>query len=278
MPTNDTTSGAKRTGALLGIAFALLVVAAVVGTLAARGRWWLPPLASAQGRSIDRLFFATFVIISAAFVLVQGLLALFVWQYRDRGQRASYWHENRALELTYTIIPAIVMTGLTLTAAGLWSRIHSAPPAQALVVEVRGEQFGWKARYPGPDGTFGRIDVSHYNARENPWALDPADPAGKDDIVLDVSARDELHLVVNRPVDVHIRAKDVLHSFFVPAFRIKQDAVPGMVTSIWFTPTKTGRYEIACAELCGPLHYIMRGKIVVQTQQEFDAWLAQVRS
>ena len=106
MPTNDTTSGTKRSAALLGIALALLIVAAVAGTLAARSRWWLPPLASAQGRPIDQLFFVTFGIISAAFVLVHGLLALFVWLYRDRGQRASYWHENRALELTYTIIPA----------------------------------------------------------------------------------------------------------------------------------------------------------------------------
>ena len=278
MPTNDTTSGTKRSAALLGIALALLIVAAVAGTLAARSRWWLPPLASAQGRPIDQLFFVTFGIISVAFVLVHGLLALFVWLYRDRGQRASYWHENRALELTYTIIPAIVMTGLTLSAAGLWSRIHSAPPPQALVVEVRGEQFGWKARYPGPDGKFGRIDPRHYNARENPWALDPADPAAQDDLVLDISTTGELHLVVDRPVEVRIRAKDVLHSFFVPAFRVKQDAVPGMVTSIWFTPTQTGPYEIACAELCGPLHYIMRGKIVVQTQEEYDAWLAQTRS
>ena len=278
MPTNDTTSGTRRSAALLGIALALLIVAAVVTTLAARSRWWLPPLASAQGRPIDQLFFVTFGIISAAFVLVHGLLALFVWLYRDRGQRASYWHENRALELTYTIIPAIVMAGLTLSAAGLWSRIHSAPPPQALVVEVRGEQFGWKARYPGPDGKFGRIDARHYNARENPWALDPADPAAQDDLVLDISTTGELHLVVDRPVEVRIRSKDVLHSFFVPAFRVKQDAVPGMVTSIWFTPTKTGPYEIACAELCGLLHYIMRGKVVVQTQEEYDAWLAQTRS
>src|SRR3989304_1898953 len=120
MPTNDTTSGTKRSAALLGIALALLIVA------------------SAQGRPIDQLFFVTFGIISAAFILVQGLLALFVWLYRDRGQRASYWHENRALGLTYTIIPAIVMAGLTLSAAGLWSRLPSAPPPPALGGWVRG--------------------------------------------------------------------------------------------------------------------------------------------
>ncbi len=266
--------GSGRSGAAVGIAFLLLIIAAVALTIASRGRWWLPPLASAQGRGIDRLFLVTFGIIGAAFILVQGLLGLFAWLYRDRGQRASYWHENRALELTYTIIPAIVMTGLTITAAGLWSRIHSAPPAGALVVEVRGEQFGWKARYPGADGRFGRVDPRQYNIRQNPLALDPADPAGRDDLVVDASTK-ELHLVVNRPVDVHLRAKDVVHSFFVPAFRIKQDAVPGMTARIWFTPTTTGTYEIACAELCGLLHYAMRGRIVVQTQAEFDVWLAE---
>jgi cytochrome c oxidase subunit 2 len=276
MTTNRKPSCVRGSAGLLAILLGLLIVAGVLGTLAARSRWWLPPLASAQGRPIDRLFLTTFVIISAAFILVQGLLALFVWLYRDRGQRATYWHEHRSLELTYTIVPAIVMAGLTVTAAGLWARLHSAPPPDALVVEVRAEQFGWKARYPGPDGAFGRIDPARYNLRQNPLALDPTDPAGRDDVVVDASVR-EMHLVVNRPAELRVRAKDVLHSFFVPAFRIKQDAVPGMTVSIWVTPTETGTFEIACAELCGLGHYVMRGKIIVQSQPEFDAWLAQAR-
>jgi len=266
--------GAQRGAAALGIGLAVLIAAAVFGTMMARGRWWFPPLASAQGRSIDALFLATFVIIAAAFVLVQGLLAWFVWRYRDRGQRASYWHDHRALELIYTIIPAVVMTGLTLAAAGLWSRVHSAPPAGAMIVEVRAEQFGWKARYPGPDGRFGRVDPGQYHPRRNPLALDRADPAGRDDLVVDASSR-ELHLVVNRPVEIRLSAKDVVHSFFVPAFRLKQDAVPGITTSIWFTPTRTGRFEIACAELCGVGHYAMRGRIVVETPEEYADWLAE---
>ena len=276
MRAKETTGNARGSAAILALLLVLLVVAAGVGTAIARGRWWLPPSASAQGQPIDRLFIVTFGIIGVAFVLVHGLLALFVWLYRDRGQRASYWHEHRALELTYTIVPAIVMAGLTLTAAGLWSRIHSAPPPGALVVEVRAEQFGWKARYPGPDGAFGRIDPAQYHPRQNPMALDATDPAGRDDIVVDASTR-EMRLVVNRPAEIRLRAKDVLHSFFVPAFRVKQDAVPGMTVSLWFTPTQTGTFEIACAELCGVGHYAMRGRILVQTQEEFDAWLAQAR-
>lgn len=252
---------------------AVLVVGAVVGTLVARGRWWIPPLASMQGREIDRLLFVTFGIISAAFILVQGVLALLVWLYRDQGQRASHWHEHRGLELTYTIVPAVVMAGLTVTAAGLWSRIHSPPPPAALVVEVRAEQFGWRARYPGVDGQFGRIDARQFNLQANPMALDRSDPAAADDLI---SA--QIHLVVNRPVEVRLRSKDVLHSFFVPAFRVKQDAVPGITVSFWFTPTVTGEFQVACAELCGVGHYAMRGLIVVQTQEEFDAWLAAPKS
>ena len=258
-----------RSAAGLAVALAMLVVGAIVATLAARSRWWIPPLASVQGREIDRLLFVTFGIISAAFILVHGLLALLVWVYRDRGQRASHWHEHRGLELTYTIVPAVVMAGLTFTAAGLWSRIHSAPPPGALVVEVRAEQFGWRARYPGADGRFGGVDARQFNLQSNPLALDRNDPAAGDDVV-----SPEVHAVVNRPVEVRLRSKDVLHSFFVPAFRVKQDAVPGITVSFWFTPTATGKYEIACAELCGVGHYAMRGFVVVETQEQFAAWLA----
>ncbi len=273
---HPTTRGKERSdpsAAALAVVLAIIVVGAIVFTLMARGRWWIPPLASAQGRDIDRLLFVTFGIISAAFILVQGVLALLIWLYRDRGQRASHWHEHRGLELTYTIVPAIVMAGLTFTAAGLWSRIHSAPPPGALVVEVRAEQFGWRARYPGPDGRFGRIAPAQFNFQSNPMALDRNDPAARDDIVTT-----EVRVVVNRPVEVRLGSKDVLHSFFVPAFRVKQDAVPGIMVSFWFTPTVTGDFQIACAELCGVGHYAMRGKLVVQTQAEFDAWLASLRT
>jgi cytochrome c oxidase subunit 2 len=275
-----------RSAAAFAVVMAVLVVGAVVATLVARGRWWIPPLASVQGRDVDRLLFVTFGIISAAFILVQGVLALFVWLYRDRGQRASHWHEHRGLELTYTIVPAIVMAGLTFSAAGLWSRLHSAAPDGALVVEVRAEQFGWRARYPGPDGRFGKSDPAAFTRervppaemtrrlQQNPFAIAPDDPVGRDDIVTGPLRPMPLHLVVNRPVEIRLWSKDVLHSFFVPGFRVKQDVVPGITVSIWFTPTVRGEYEIACAELCGLLHYSMLGEIVVETQEQFDAWLA----
>jgi cytochrome c oxidase subunit 2 len=154
----------------------------------------------------------------------------------------------------------------------VWATIHRAAPADALVVDVRGEQFAWLARYPGTDGAFGRVDPKLIDHRTNPMGLEPGDPHAADDIV-----SSEVHLVVDRPVRVRLRSTGVIHSFFVPAFRVKQDAVPGMTIEIWFTPTKEGTYEIACAELCGIGHYGMKGTVVVQSQREFDAWLAQQR-
>lgn len=253
----------------MALLLVLLITGAVVATIAARKRWWLPPVASAQGAEIDRLFFVTFAIIALAFILVQGALALFIWRFRDRGQAASYWHHHPALEMTYTVIPAVVMVALTLMAARLWTRIHSPAAADALMVEVRAEQFTWLTRYPGADGTFGRIDARQYDRQRNPMALDRGDPAGSDDIVVT-----ETHFVVNRPVRLRLRSKDVIHSFFVPALRVKQDAVPGITVEISFTPTRIGRYQAVCAELCGVGHYVMVRPLVVETQEVFDAWLA----
>ncbi|MDR7482530.1 MAG: cytochrome c oxidase subunit II [Armatimonadota bacterium] len=263
----------RRTAARVAALIAATMVAGVAFTLLARGRWWLPPVASVHGVLIDRLFYSTLWITGAIFILVHAFLGYLVWRHGARGdERAAHWHEHRRLELTYTIVPAVGLAVMVSMSAVVWSRIHSAPPADAMVVEVRGEQFAWMARYPGPDGTFGRTDPRLIDLRRNPFGLDPADPAAADDVV----SRD-LHLVVDRPVRVRVRARDVIHSFFIAEFRVKQDAVPGMTVETWFTPTRTGTYEIACAELCGVGHYVMRGRVVVERQAAFDAWLGQQR-
>jgi len=259
----------RRTARQLSLLILLMIVGGGVASfLVARGRWWLLPPASTQGVEIDRLFYTTLVVTGIAFVLVHVLLALFVWM-GSRRQQAAYWHDHRTLELTYTLVPAAILVTLISMGAVVWARIHAPAPPNALLVEVRGEQFGWRFRYPGPDGVLGRVNPALINLRTNPLGLDPADPAGRDDI-----QTTELHLVGNRPVRVRLRSRDVLHSFFIPAFRVKQDAVPGMTVDVVFTPTREGRYEIACAELCGVGHYIMRGKITVESQAAFDAWLA----
>src|SRR5579875_3557060 len=152
----------------------------------------------------------------------------------------------------------------------VWAHVYSAPPRTAQQVEVTGRQFFWYIRYPGPDGRFGRTDP-RFVSPSNPLGIDPADPAGKDDVVV----VNELHVVDNRPVVVRVRSLDVIHSFFLPNFRVKQDAVPGRTIQIWFTPDRVGTYQIACAQLCGVGHYTMRGNITVEpTQAALDAWLA----
>jgi cytochrome c oxidase subunit 2 len=135
-------------------------------------------------------------------------------------------------------------------------------------VEVVGRQFLWYVRYPGPSGRLGRTDPRLLSA-SNPLGIDPGDPAGKDDVIV----ANDLHLVVGRPVRVRVTSVDVVHSFFLPNFRVKQDAVPGQVVEIWFTPDHTGTYQIACAQLCGVGHYTMRGNVTVESQSAFDEWM-----
>ena len=263
---------ARRTGLILGLVILVMIVIGGVGTtLYARSHWWLPPIASVHGREIDRLFYSTLFITGAVFVGVHVLLALFVWRFAAHGtRRALYWHDNRRLELTYTVIPAVALAIMVSMSGIVWARIHLGAPPEGIEVDVRAEQFAWLSRYPGSDGKFGRVDPRLIDHRTNPMGLDPQDQASADDIV-----SRELHLVVDKPARVHLRSTGVIHSFFIPAFRVKQDTVPGMTIQTWFTPTREGEFEIACAELCGVGHYAMRGKVHVQSQQAFDAWLSQ---
>ncbi|MBI4279692.1 MAG: cytochrome c oxidase subunit II [Armatimonadetes bacterium] len=261
----------ERTSALLmGWSLLAIVVMGVLFTLAAKQQWWMPPVASQHGGEIDRLFTVTLVITGVVFILVQATLGFFVMRFSERNVvSAIHWPEHHSLELTWILVPAAALTVLTLMGGLVWTRVHAAPPADAMTVEVTGEQFAWRIRYPGKDGVFGRTDPRRI-AADNPLGLAPDDQAGKDDIVLAA----ELRLPEGRPVRVRLRAKDVLHSFFLPNHRVKQDAVPGRVIEIWFVPTRAGDYSIACAELCGVGHYIMRGAVKVLPPAEFDSWLA----
>lgn len=151
-----------------------------------------------------------------------------------------------------------------------WSNIKMQMPDEkdAMVVEVTAEQFAWNVRYPGPDGKFGRRspELVHFN---NPLGLDRTDPDAADDVVVG----NELHLPLGKKTLIKLASKDVIHDFFVPEFRIKQDAVPGMLIPVWVEPTKAGRYEIACAQLCGFGHALMRGDVYVDTPEDFEKWL-----
>ena len=237
--------------------------------------WWFPAGMSAASAAIDHQFTFTFITMGIVFVLAQCGLGLFVWKYRDQGaaSKVEYSHGNLKLEVLWTGLTAILFIGLNLMGSPIWAaeRFEPAKP-DAVPVEVTGMQFAWYFRYPGNDGKYGKtsptlIDPSAGN--EAAIGLDTDDPASKDDVVAGT-----MYLPVNREVDLTLRADDVIHSFFVPSMRFKQDAVPGLAIHMHFTPIETGDYEIACAELCGLGHYKMHGMFKVVSQADFDKWIA----
>ena len=239
--------------------------------------WWLPVGASAAAAGIDHHFTVSFILMGTVFVAAQLALGALVWKYRDRGAssdaKAEYSHGNNTMEIAWTVLTTILFVGMNLMSSSIWaSERFRAAEANAVRVEVTGMQFAWYFRYPGPDGKFGgtRPELEDASAGgEAALGLDPKDSASKDDVVTGVMV-----VPVNREIEVILRAQDVIHSFFIPAMRFKQDAVPGLAIHMHFTPIQTGEYEIACAELCGLGHYKMHGIVKVVSQEEFDKWLA----
>jgi cytochrome c oxidase subunit 2 len=238
--------------------------------------WWFPAGMSTAAAAIDHQFTITFIAMGIVFVLAQCTLGLFVWKYRDRGSatKVEYSHGNTKLEVLWTTLTAILFIGLNLMGSPIWAAERFEPAkADAVPVEITGMQFAWYFRYPGADGKFGKTEpklVDPSSGNEAALGIDTSDPAAKDDVVSGT-----MFLPVNREVDMTLRAFDVIHSFFVPSMRFKQDAVPGLAIHMHFTPTQVGDYEIACAELCGLGHYKMHGMLKVVSQADFDKWMAE---
>jgi cytochrome c oxidase subunit 2 len=237
--------------------------------------WWLPAGMSAAAHGIDRQFTVTFIAMGVVFVLAQCGLGYFAWRYRDQGSKTKveYSHGNIKMEVLWTALTAILFIGLNLMGSPIWAaeRFEPAKP-NAIPVEVTGMQFAWYFRYPGADAKFGKTDptlIDPSSGNEAAIGLDTNDSASKDDVITGT-----MYLPVNREVDLTLRAVDVIHSFFVPSMRFKQDAVPGLAIHMHFTPIQTGDYEIACAELCGLGHYKMHGMLKVVSQEDFDKWIA----
>jgi cytochrome c oxidase subunit 2 len=240
--------------------------------------------ASDHGVLVDQMLYVTLAVTFVVFVITQIALFWFAYKYQESDNRkAFYYPHNNTLELIWTVIPAIVLSVLVGFGIFYWFKITGPAPKDAMVVEVVGKQYGWEFRYPGADGILGKkyfkkVDAANNNPVGQLWE----DPANHDDVYVE----QEMHLVVGKPVQLVIGAKDVIHDVGLVHFRLKMDAVPGTPTTMWFTPKfttkemkqKTGNpdfvYEISCDQLCGKGHWSMRGTIVVETQEEFDAWVA----
>jgi cytochrome c oxidase subunit 2 len=252
------------------VAFMLLLV--VVGSVAFHlwSPWWSTPIASNWGY-IDDTITLTFWITGFVFIAVCTFMAYCVWKFRHReGHKAHYEPENVRLEWWLTILTSLGVIGMLTPGLFVWQQYITVPEG-ADEFEVMGQQWLWSYRYPGKDGQLGKSAARNVTP-ENPFGINPDDPAGQDDILIQ---GDDLHLPLDRPVKVLLRSLDVLHDFYVPQFRAKMDMIPGMVTYFWITPTRTGTFDILCAELCGVGHHAMRGQVVVEDEAAYQAWLAE---
>ncbi|HWN88465.1 MAG TPA: cytochrome c oxidase subunit II [Chitinophagaceae bacterium] len=241
--------------------------------------------ASNHGHDVDNMLKITLIITGIVFVITQIILFWFAYKYQESDNRKAYFYpHNNKLEVLWTAVPAIVLTVMVGFGLYYWFRITGEAPANAMQVEITGSQFKWEFRYPGKDKVLGKKYFKRINeGANNPLGQLWEDSTNKDDIYI---TQEDLHLVVNKPVRLIINAKDVIHDVGLSHFRLKMDAVPGTPTTMWFTPTKTTKqmkidtgdpdfvYEISCDQMCGQGHYKMRGTIVVETQEEFDFWMA----
>lgn len=213
--------------------------------------WMLPPGSSTFARDIDWLYYLILWITGIAFVAVEVTLIVFLVKYRGRpGGRGHYTHGSTRPEIVWTSVTAAVVVLIGLLSAPAWARIkgRDSIPRDAIPIAITAKQFEWYVTYPGPDGQ-----------------LDTAD---------DFQLRNQLHVPIDSPVVARLESEDVIHSFFVPAWRIKQDAVPGMQIPVWFQATETGSFELGCAELCGFGHYRMRATVTVHAKTDYARWMA----
>ena len=251
---------------------ALVLILVAVGTVAFHflSPWWWTPIASNWGY-VDDTIIITFWITGVVFLAMVFFMAYCVFRYRHKkGSRAAYEPENKKLEWWLTGLTTVGVAGMLTPGLFVWNQFITVPE-EATEIEVVAQQWQWSYRLPGKDGTLGTSDSLNISS-ENPFGLNADDPNGQDDILIE---GDEVHLPLDRPVKVLLRSIDVLHDFYVPQFRAKMDMVPGMITYFWITPTRTGTFDVLCFELCGLGHYAMRGKVVVEEESAYQAWLGE---
>ncbi|MBI1955024.1 MAG: hypothetical protein HYS38_01370 [Acidobacteria bacterium] len=263
----------KVNGRIEGRLVAVIMWLIPLAVVAVGARHWLPTLASEHGAGVDRMLHYLLVAVGSLLVVGHLFFGYFLWRFSGT-PRATFRLPSPSSEKKLSLIPILAMAliaegGVFVLGLPVWAKLYGAAPEQnAVSVEVTAEQFAWNVRYPGADGQFGRTSAQLLSL-SNTLGLDREDSAARDDVIL----LNEIYLPVNRPARIQLRSKDVLHSFFLPHQRIKQDVVPGMTIGVWFVPTEVGTYELACAELCGFGHYQMRGLVHVVSEEEFNQWL-----
>ena len=209
---------------------------------------YFPHDISTFGPQIDLLFEVIFWIVMVTWIAVTIAMATFLVRYRHRpGRKATYIEGNPRLEIIWTTATAIIMIVLALASRSTWADIKEHGPPGDVFYKVSAKQFNWEITYPGPDGRLGTAD--------------------------DVTVENDFHVPVNKVVRLELTSKDVIHSFYVPNMRLRQDAVPGRVINVWFQATEVGQYEIPCSQLCGFGHSGMKGMLYVQSQEDYDKWL-----
>lgn len=235
--------------------------------------FYLPEIASAHGYEVD---FIIYLIHMFMFILFIGwgiffFMALIKFR-KGNNPKANYTgvqsHVTSYIEVGVVLFEAVLLIGLCIP---FWAKQVNAFPERKDVVRVKiiAEQFAWNVHYSGADGVFGKTALEFFNKQSNPLGLDPNDPFSKDDI----TTINQLHLPIGKPAIIYLTSRDVIHSFFLPEMRVKQDVIPGLSIPVWFTPTKTGQWEIACAQLCGIGHYRMKGFLTIHDQEGYKGWL-----
>ena len=232
--------------------------------------WWWTDIASNWG-AMDDTIVLTFWIGGGVFIAVCLFMiyCVFKFSYKE-GRKVEYKPEDNKLEIILTVVTTLGVAALLAPGLIVWNQYINTPP-NAINIEVMARQWGWQYRLPGEDGKLGTSNMVNIND-QNPFGINLDDQNGRDDILIQ---SDELHLKTNRPVKILLRSTDVLHNFYVPQFRAKMDAVPGLITYYWFEPNKEGDYEVLCAEYCGIGHYGMRAKVVVDNEENYEKWLEQ---
>ena len=267
-----------------GLLVFLIAGVLFLGSVLWQFKYWgihiLPPASSIHGATIDTLMQVTCALILFVFFITQPILAWFTYKYRGNSKnKAHYFVHNNKLELAWTIVPALVLTPLIIYGLNVWNNITNVDTSNSQVIELYAKQFGWAARYSGNDNLLGSTDFRLVKGM-NELGVNMEDENAFDDFITR-----EVHLVVNKPVLLKMRSQDVIHSAFLPHFRVQMNCVPGMSTQFGFTPTQTTAemkeqegenfdFTLLCNKICGAAHYNMKMTFIVETEEEYNKWIS----